>query len=305
MSNDTLVDVIVATRNRPEDMARLLPTTVVQSHRHFRFFAIDQSDDPEPNRAAIRGLDDARFRHLVQREKGKSRALNLGLSRSSAELVAFTDDDCTLPEDWLATAVRLMLEHPDVGILFGNLTPTPHDPERCFIPAIEFDRPRVHRGPLLWSRGLLGMGANMIIRRSVFDTIGLFDEDLGPGGPHLTGEEVEITYRALQHGFEVQQRPELRVVHWGARPLAGGVAKQLINSGYFAVGSGYGKHLRSGDVRTVGVVMHELAWVLSLTTRALLTNQRPLHIRRLGLLSRGIVAGLRRGLRAPVLAEHA
>jgi glycosyltransferase involved in cell wall biosynthesis len=292
MSKDTLVDVIVATRNRPQDMARLLPTLVAQSHRHFRFFAIDQSDDPEPNGTAIRALDDARFRHLVQREKGKSRALNLGLSRSSAELVAFTDDDCTLPEDWLA-------------ILFGNLTPAPHDPQRCFIPAIEFDRPRVHRGPLLWSRGLLGMGANMIIRRSVFDTIGLFDEDLGPGGPHFTGEEVEITYRALQHGFEVQQRPDLRVVHWGARPLAGGVAKQLINSGYFAVGSGYGKHLRSGDVRTVSVVMHELAWVLSLTTRALLTNQRPLHIRRLGLLSRGIVAGLRRGLRAPVLAEHA
>lgn len=299
------VDVIVATRNRPDDFSRLLPTVVQQTHDDFRFLVVDQSDDPAPNAAAIRALDDARLEHLVHAQKGKSRALNLALSQSSAPIVAFTDDDCTLPADWLATAVRLMHEQPEVGVLFGNLTPAPHDSERWFIPAIQFERPRVHRGPLLWSRGLLGMGANMIIRRSVLETIGYFDEDLGPGGPHFTGEEVELTYRALQHGFRVEQHPALRVMHWGARPFDGGVAKKLINSGYFAVGSGYGKHLREGDWRTVGVVMHELAWVLSLTTQAILTNRRPLHVRRLGQLSRGIVAGLRRGPRAPMAQKSA
>lgn len=305
MGNDTLVDVIVATRNRPNDLSRLLPTLARQSRTEFRCFVVDQSDDPAPNRAAIDALGDARIVHVVQPEKGKSRALNLGLARASAELVAFTDDDCTLPENWLATAVRLMHERPNAAIVFGNLTPIPHDAKSCFVPASEFERPRVHRGPLMFSRGLLGMGANMFVRRAVFEVIGLFDEDLGPGGLHFTGEEVELTYRALQHGFGVEQHPELSVVHWGARPFAGGVAKQLINSGYFAVGSGYGKHLRRGDVRTVSVVVHEFAWVLSLTTRALLTNRRPLHLRRLGLLSRGIVAGLRRGPRAPAAPERA
>ena len=93
------------------------------------------------------------------------------------------------------------------------------------------------------------MGANMFVRRRVFDQIGCFDEDLGPGGVLLTGEECELTYRALKHGLEVVCDPLLTLTHWGARPVAGDVAKQLVNMGFYAVGAGYGKHIAGGDPR--------------------------------------------------------
>jgi len=101
------------------------------------------------------------------------------------------------------------------------------------------------------------MGANMFVRRTVFDQIGGFDEDLGPGGTLLTGEECELTYRALQHSVEVVREPGLTVTHWGARPVSGDVAKELVNSGFFAVGAGYGKHIRSGDGKALTIMMHE------------------------------------------------
>ena len=198
-SQQASIDIIVATRDRPEDLARLLPTVVAQTHREFRCLVVDQSEDPKPNAELLDNANDPRLEHVVHRAKGKSRALNLALSMTSAPAVAFTDDDCTLPNDWLEKALAALERLPRPGIVFGNVLPCPHDPAVDFIPSIEFPKYKLLCEPLVSSPGLLGMGANMIISRQVFDEAGMFDEDLGPGGTLKTGEDCEISYRALRH----------------------------------------------------------------------------------------------------------
>ncbi len=298
---ETAVDIIVPTRDRPEDLKRLLPTVLAQSHDNFQLVIVDQSRDPSSNTAVIAAAADPRVLHLIQPVTGKTKGLNLALRRTAAPVVAFTDDDCTLPADWLARALSCLALNPTAGVVFGNLVPIPHDATRVFIPAIEISRRRLLRGPSWRSHGLIGMGANMIIRRAVFERVGMFDEDLGPGGVLLTGEECEITYRALRHRVDVLREPGLTVTHWGTRPVAGGVAQALVVSGFFAVGAGYGKHVRARDLRALAVVGHETAEVLTLIVQATLLNRRPRHARRLGLFWKGIVAGLRRGPNAPAL----
>ena len=298
------IDVVVATRNRPDDMARMIPTLLSQSHANFSCLIVDQSDDPKATASLIAGLGDHRVRHIVHRAKGKSLALNLALSQTSAEAIAFTDDDCTLPNDWLSKALGALARLPGPGIVFGNVRPGLHDSNRFFIPSIEFDRYEELTTPLLKSPGLIGMGANMIVSRTVFERAGKFDEDLGPGGPLKTGEECELSYRALRRGFVVAQDPALDVVHWGARPLANDVARELVVTGFFAIGAGYGKHIRTGDWRAAVVSLHDSASVLALFASALARRRGPFHLRRLGLFWRGIAEGVRRGPRVPTTTPN-
>jgi GT2 family glycosyltransferase len=293
------IDVVVATRNRPADLERLLPTLTAQTHRAFRALIVDQSDDPDPARRSVAACRDARISHLWHQAKGKSRALNLALAKTASPIVAFTDDDCTLPERWLETAVALFHRDGAIGMAFGNVTAAPHDAAEVFVPAVAFERATRLRGPLVRSHGLIGMGANMFVRRRTFEAVGHFDEDLGPGGELITGEECELAYRVLRSGFELVQTPELDVIHWGARPIAGGVAREMVTLAFFAIGAGYGKHIRKGDARAALVAAHETWLVVPLFVRALKERRRPFHLGRLGWLLKGIAVGIGRGPRIP------
>ena len=49
----------------------------------------------------------------------------------------------------------------------------------------------------------------MAIRRSVFDTIGLFDEGFYPA----YYEECDFCYRAREHGFQIAYVPAAKITH--------------------------------------------------------------------------------------------
>ncbi len=293
-TSDVAIDVVVPTRNRPEDLRRFLDSVGRQEHSNFRVLVFDQSDDTGPGATMVREAADDRLVHCPDAKRGKSRALNEAIRRSTSRYIALTDDDCEPAPDWLARAIDVLDEHDDVGIVFGNVNAYPHDEDTEFVPAIDYDSDRTISGPIWRSYGLVGMGANMILRRAAIDDAGGFDEDLGPGGVLLTGEDCEITYRVLQHGWSVLQDAGLDVLHYGGRATVDGTAAELINTGFYAVGAGYGKHLRRPSLRTFTVVLHELCWVLGLASRAIVTRRPPFHVRRFGRL----VGGMRDGWRA-------
>lgn len=295
MTRHVAVDVIVATRNRPGDLANLLTSLREQSHVDYRCMIVDQSDSARSVKSMIDGLGDDRFVYVPNPEVGKSRALNLGLRMSDSDVVAFTDDDCIVPSEWIARIVDAIETTPNIGFVFGNVTAFPHDPSVEFVPSIAFEALRTIDGRPLRPIGLIGMGANMAARRDVFDSIGGFDEDLGPGGRLRTGEDCEIAYRALRHGFVVLQSPELDVVHYGARPVADHVARDMVTTGWFAIGAGYGKHLRSGDWRALVVVAGEVFAGFSALAAAVLRRRGPFHVRRLIEFGRGVGRGVAAG----------
>jgi len=294
----TLIDIVVATRDRPSDLAKMLPTLAAQSLQDFRCIIVDQSDDPSANARAIGDLGDDRFEHFPQKEKGRTKALNLGLRLGSAPVVAFTDDDVTLPTDWLERALHSIESLSTPGIVFGNVLACEHEPDTYFVPAITFSQLQVMKGPLKRSPGVIGMAANMFVSREVFEKSGFFDQDLGAGGSLRSGEECEFAYRALRDGFVVAQDPNLEVVHWGARPLEGGVARSLIMAGFFGLGAGYGKHLRKGDWSAAKVTFDIGAMAISEAVRAVTQMQRPRLFRFANFLS-GIAAGVMRGPQIP------
>ena len=95
---------------------------------------------------------------------------------------------------------------------------------------------RVRRGQ---ARG--GAGANMAARRSVFEAIGLWDEQIGPGSRFQSSEEGDFIFRALTGGQPVARVPDLWVTHWGGRPWADGSGNGLLRSYAYGKGTVIGK----------------------------------------------------------------
>jgi glycosyltransferase involved in cell wall biosynthesis len=238
----TRISVIIATRDRSEDLSRCLDSVLACDHDAFEVIVVDQSGEPSPV------PPDPRIVHLHTPTQGKSAAVNVGLSHASADLLAFTDDDCTVPPDWLDQVERVFARHPGVGLAFGEMRPTPHDPRDAFVPPVELDEFRIVRGARSGHvRG--GGGGNMAALRSVLDNIGPFDEQLGPGSRFKACEEFDVYYRVLAAGQAVAFVPELSTTHWGIRSYADGSGQMLKRWYAYGEGAVIGKHLRLGDHR--------------------------------------------------------
>ncbi len=252
------VSVLIATRDRPRALERCIASVLRCDYPRFDVVVVDQGDQV----AAL--PTDPRLTIIRQRDLvGKSRALNDAMAIATGAIFAFTDDDCTVPVDWLKRGVGVLEEGPAVGLVFGALTAMPHDPEEAFVPTFLPEERLVLQGvSSAHIRG--GAGANMFTRRDVMGAIGGFDHLLGPGTIFKACEEYDVFYRALRAGFGVARDPDTKVVHWGARPMADGSGPRLLRDYYFGEGVVLGKHARAGDRQAarlaIGIFAQELNW---------------------------------------------
>ncbi len=258
-SDKELVSVLVATRNRAADLRKCVASLLASSYQPLEVVVVDQSP-------AVSELPaDPRLIVVHTDTVGKTSALNIGLKRARGRVLAFTDDDCTVPPDWIARGVERLRSHPDVGLIFGALTPAPHDPSVSLIPSFMPPAFEVHKG-LAAAQVRAGAGANMFARRELFDAVEGFDERLGPGAEFRSCEEFDLYYRTLASGFAVVRDPDNPVVHWGVRSTKDGSGERLIRDYWFGEGAVLGKHARARHeqalklgARTFGL---ELRWAI-------------------------------------------
>lgn len=136
------------------------------------------------------------------------------MARSAVEYVAYVDDDCKLPPEWVSVAVDVIRRiSPE---LFG----VPYyafylDP----IPAWFKDRYGSHelsQASRLLSTDEFLDGGNMIIKRSLLEQFGGFNNKFGMKGNVLGyGEETEFILRVRENFPEVKiyYEPKMRVYH--------------------------------------------------------------------------------------------
>jgi GT2 family glycosyltransferase len=286
MEDNRQLSVVVATRNRPEGLRALVQSVLENGYNRFELIVVDQSDAP----SAL--PEDPRLRYLHRPGTvGKSRAVNEGIRAASGTLFAFTDDDCTVPSTWLRAGVRVLDRHPEVGLVFGALEACAHDPTQMFIPEFRPPEFRVLRGLRnVHIRG--GAGANMFARRELFEAVGPFDEQIGPGERYRSCEEFDMYYRALRGGFSVARDPANAVTHWGARPYADGSGQALLRWYYYGEGVVLAKHLRCGDPNALRAIAWIGAGQSRDTIRAMVSRRKLTGLGRSAFWLRGLAAGL-------------
>jgi GT2 family glycosyltransferase len=112
--------------------------------------------------------------------RGVNAARNAGVRATTAELVAFLDDDKCAPPGWLHAVRDGAARYPDAEAFGGPIrarfegrTPSSCGHEKAPITTLDLGE-RDTEAPTVW-------GANMAVRRSAFNRIGPFDEAVGVG----------------------------------------------------------------------------------------------------------------------------
>lgn len=249
------VTVCVGTRNRGASVQATLQSVLEQRHPDFDIVIVDQSaaaDTAEAVHTLV--TSDTRVTYLRSTTSGAAAARNVAIAHARGPIIAFTDDDCDVPADWLVCLSRAFATDPQVGLIFGEVRAAPHDSSSGFIPTYGVPATKRIRSPWLkWREG--GIGANMAFRRGVLLAVGGFDELLGPGAPFPNGEDGDITYRVLKAGYHVLNTPDAYVVHRGFRTWREG--RRLMRRTGYAVGAAYMKHLRLRDAAIIPTLVIE------------------------------------------------
>ncbi len=214
--------VIIATYNRVDSLQRLLSSLA----RHFgstpiehEVIVADNSRDAQIEAcihdlvARFRGEGMERLRLVREPTPGKCAAQNTAIRAARGEVLAFFDDDVIVAPEWL-TAAAQFFEQAEFDAMQGPiLVPPEMETNEDFLRAqykfrtIDFVE---YRPPLREIKTLTG--ANMAIRREVFDRIGLFNEELGPGRSGIS-EDVEFARRLIAGGGRIGYEPRAAVYH--------------------------------------------------------------------------------------------
>jgi GT2 family glycosyltransferase len=176
---------------------------------------------------------------------GFSKACNQGFRQARAPYVLLLNPDATVLENTLPTALRYMQNNPDVDILGcqlhneqGKVSPSCArfpKPHRYFFHAIGLCglMPSVFHPPTLmtdWDHSSSRavdqvMGAFMLMRRSIFDRIGYFDERY-----FVYYEELDFSLRLKQAGGVSYFNADIKSIHAGGGTTRGVLGYRLFLS---------------------------------------------------------------------------
>lgn len=245
------ISVLIATADRPELLEDCLKCLRASTFVDAEVLILDQSRAPVPPPS----LDDAggpRVRHILCPRRGKSAALNVGISVARGSLLAFTDDDCRVAPDWLEV---MATADGGVCVLTGRVVAGETEGEAAAAaPSLRDDAAeRVYRRPA--SRDVL-FGNNMAIPAEILRRVGPFDEALGPGTPAPAAEDNDLGYRLLKSGIPIRYLPAMVVVHrsWrGEREQVGLYLGYGVGQGAF-----YRKHLARRDLHMLSRMARSL-----------------------------------------------
>lgn len=214
--SEALVSVVICTYNRADLLGVCMESLVRQDAGGFEIIVVDNNSTDETSEIAAGFADrDVPIRYVFEPEQGLSPARNCGWREARGRYVAYVDDECRMPRDWIRNMTATILAHAPE--MLGG----PYD--ACFdgpSPAW-YRRPyfsTVWKGVTLRAMGPNEFlaGGNMAIRRDLFDHIGAFDPKLGmKGGAVAYGEETAFQKRLMKMMPEAQRLydPALSVDH--------------------------------------------------------------------------------------------
>ena len=161
---------------------------------------------------------------------GTSKAFNLGLKKARGKYILWLNTDILIKENFVKTLFNYMEDDPKCGICGGNILDFNGDPTTSFhtMPSIKSDKKNFSVMRLILNKifriskkeavynysenpievGYI-CGADMMIRRCLFDELGGFDEDI-----FMYGEETEFAFRVKQNtDYKIMSVPNAHIFH--------------------------------------------------------------------------------------------
>ncbi len=198
--------VIVPTYNRQDLLRQCLTALLAQDYPDYEIIVVD--DGSTDHTREMIAAEFPRVRYVYQANRGPAAARNRGIAIATSDTIAFTDDDCVAPHDWLARLADGFARFPQV-VGVGGYLEAPDDVLQ-YQPLARYER--------IVSRHSFGADAqeyvggfecpaggtnNIAYRRTILERVGAFDESF----PYAAGEDADLKWRICQLGARLLYVP--------------------------------------------------------------------------------------------------
>lgn len=218
-----IISVVIATRDRAALLEGTLSALCDQQSPGcpFEILVVDNGsvDSTATVVAEAARRSNVPVTYLIEEKPGKSHALNTAVAHARGDLLVLTDDDVLPSVGWLAAFGRVFAE-TGADYAAGRILPLwEAPPPRWLTPSLHgvlaIPDGGTRRLTLSGNRDqVMPIGANMAIRRTVLDSVGGWNPQLGKLKNTLrTGEDHEFALKLVAAGFTGVYEPEACVLH--------------------------------------------------------------------------------------------
>lgn len=196
--------LIMATLGRYYEVDKIIESLSKQTYKNFELIIVDQNRKGFLKKIIEKYDEKIEIIYINTKEKGLSKARNLGLKYIKGDYVGFPDDDCIYIDIKTLEKIKNIFENKNIDILTATIN---HGEKKekgnKFVNINKFN---------VW---LKGISYTMFFKRDVINQVGFFDEMLGVGSgtQYGSGEETDYLIRALEKNFILCNTNEVLIYH--------------------------------------------------------------------------------------------
>lgn len=207
--------IVITAYNAASDLPACLNGLLAQDHGDFEIILVDNASEDETPEVAARYAEHIRYLHLPVNQ-AITGGYNAGAEIATGDILVFINADTVPQENWLSPLVQSLIDHPDVGLTTSRilLYDAPHLINTCgndltwtgLTVCRGFGEPADN-----WQTGsevAAVSGAAFAIRRSLFTTIGGFDNTF-----EFYLDDTDLSLRAQLAGYRIRYVPESTIRH--------------------------------------------------------------------------------------------
>ncbi len=215
------VSVIIPTHNRPELLLRALASVYDQTFKDFEVIVVDDGDSPRAEVALANYLERINFQYLeTKKNAGGSATRNMGIAQATGKYIAFLDDD----DEWVSNKLATQIPYFDregerLGFVFSAINRIHQD--HIYVSPVDENVRDYKQISLIRLNGFLT--SSLIVPKSVFNQIGVFDETLP------SHQEADLILRIAQkfEGVGIRE-PLINMYTFGVGDHIGGSVHRRI-----------------------------------------------------------------------------
>ncbi|MBE9041185.1 glycosyltransferase family 2 protein [Oscillatoriales cyanobacterium LEGE 11467] len=218
--SDPKISAIICTHNRDAYLGAAIDSLLAQDFDDFEVVVVDNASTDRTRRVVEERSPHPRLRYVWEPNVGLSIARNTGATETISPIIAYLDDDAVASPTWLSTIDRAYQNCERLAVAGGKVTllwPEGIRPPEWLSRGLAGNLGAYDLGDKLvdiQAPGLTPRGLNYSIRRTFLEEIGGFDTNLGRVGKRLlSNEELFVTEKALELGWQVAYLPDAQVAH--------------------------------------------------------------------------------------------
>lgn len=223
-----LVSIIIVNFNGEKWLESCLNSLNSMTYKNFEIIIVD-NDSNDSSIEIIKRYENIK---LIKNNEnsGFAKGNNIGLKYSSGDYILLLNNDTIVEKDFLSKLVHKMTNNSKIGSVQPKIYQMTNHKKiescgsyltnNCFLYHYGFNKRENVKKYNISFKVFSNLGSCMLIKKSVIDKIGLFDEDF-----LCYYEEVDFCHRVWISGYECWYEPNSSIYHYG-----GGTSMNFNNS---------------------------------------------------------------------------